>query len=77
MFVYNSAITVGFEFESYTTREGDGLFQVCAVRLRGTINRQLTLVMTALFDSGNASSCKKHTIHSFTTTNMVSIIIIL
>ena len=62
---YNSAITVGFEFESYTTRESSGVFPVCAVRLRGTINRQLTLIMTALPDSmsvGNASSCKKHTI---------------
>ena len=71
---YNSAITVGFEFESYTTREGSGVFPVCAVRLRGTINRKVTLVMTALPDfmsEGNASSCKRHTI----TTILLSIII--
>ena len=62
--LYPAEITVGFQFLSYTVREGGDRTMVCAERLQGTVNRELILEMTVIpedVSEGNASG-EEHTL---------------
>ena len=54
--VDDDSVTIGFETELYTTAEGDGSLELCAVLLEGALERDVTVTLETQDGSAQGTS---------------------